>query len=120
MSKILIVEDNPANMKLTSFLLRGAGYEVLQASDADEGLALLRSALPAVVLMDIQLPGLDGLAATRLIKSDPALAHIKVIALTAHAMHGDEEAMYAEGCDGYLAKPFHHQALLKMVEKMLA
>lgn len=120
MSKILIVEDNPANMKLASFLLRGAGYQVLQATDADAGLVLLRSALPELVLMDIQLPGMDGHAATRLIKSDPLLSHIKVIALTAHAMQGDEDTMYADGCDGYLAKPLHHQTLLKMVGKMLA
>lgn len=119
MAKIIIIEDNPANMKLATFLLHGAGHEVLQATDAEAGLALIRAEMPALVLMDVQLPGMDGLAATRLLKADPALAHIKVVALTALAMKGDEETMRDAGCDGYLAKPFHHQKFLGMVGAML-
>lgn len=119
MAKIIIIEDNPANMKLAVFLLCGAGHEVLQATDAETGLALICAEMPSLVLMDVQLPGMDGLTATRLLRADPGLAHIKVIALTAHAMKGDEEAMRAAGCDGYLAKPFHHREFLEMVSNML-
>lgn len=119
MAKIIIIEDNPANMKLAVFLLCSAGHEVLQATDAEAGLALIRAEMPSLVLMDVQLPGMDGLTATRLLRNDPSLAHIKVIALTAHAMKGDEEAMRTAGCDGYLAKPFHHREFLGVVNNML-
>ena len=120
MAKIIIIEDNPANMKLAAFLLHHAGHEVLQAADAERGLVLIREHLPALVLMDVQLPGMDGLAATRQLKADPAIAHILVIALTSHAMQGNEATMRAAGCDGYMPKPFHHRELLAMVENMLA
>jgi two-component system cell cycle response regulator DivK len=120
MAKIVIIEDNPANMKLAAFLLHRAGHEVLQATDAESGLALIREHLPALVLMDVQLPGMDGIKATRRLKADPATAHIMVIALTSHAMQGDEATMRAAGCDGYMPKPFHHRELLAMVEKTLA
>ena len=120
MSRIVIIEDNPSNMKLAVFLLNSAGHEVLQATDAESGLALIRAEMPAMVLMDIQLPGMDGLAATRQIKADPAIAHIPVIALTSHAMKGDEATILAAGCDGYLPKPFHHKELTEIVEKILA
>lgn len=120
MARIVIIEDNPANMKLAAFILSSAGHEALQAGDAESGMALIREHLPALVLMDVQLPGMDGIKATRQLKSDPATARIPVVALTAHAMKGDEESMRAAGCDGYLAKPVHHRELLGMVEKMLA
>jgi two-component system cell cycle response regulator DivK len=120
MTRIVVIEDNPANMKLAVFLLHSAGHEVLQAADAESGLALIRAKMPALVLMDVQLPGMDGLAATRQLKTDPAIAHIPVIALTSHAMKGDEATILAAGCDGYLPKPFHHKELMGMVEKMLA
>ena len=119
MTKIVIIEDNPGNMKLATFLLHRAGYEVIQAVDAEVGLALIRAHLPALVLMDIQLPGMDGLAATHRIKAEPDLAHIKVIALTAHAMKVDGENIISAGCDGYLPKPFHYRDLLELVEKLL-
>ena len=119
MAKIVIIEDKPANMKLAVFLLKCAGYEVLQANDAESGLALIGAEMPELVLMDVQLPGMDGLAATRRLKSDPELAHIKVIALTARAMKGDKEAISAAGCDGYMPKPFHYQNFLGMVSHML-
>jgi two-component system cell cycle response regulator DivK len=119
MSRIVVIEDNPANMKLTTFLLNNAGHQVLQATNAETGLALIRAELPGLVLMDIQLPGMDGLAATRQLKADPAIAHIPVVALTSHAMIGDGETMRAVGCDSYLSKPFHHWELLALVSKML-
>ncbi len=120
MARILVIEDNPANLKLAEFVLTSAGHEVLKANDAAGGLELARSAQPALVLMDIQLPGMDGLTATRILKSDPLTAAIKVIALTAHAMKGDEEKMVAAGCDGYLAKPFQYAELLARVAAALA
>jgi two-component system cell cycle response regulator DivK len=119
MSRIVVIEDNPANMKLVTFLLNNAGHEVLQATNAETGLALIRTEMPALVLMDIQLPGMDGLTATRQLKADPAIAHIPVVALTSHAMIGDGETMRAAGCDSYLPKPFHHRELLALVSKML-
>lgn len=113
--KVLVVEDNPANMKLAVLVLEQAGYRVLQAGDAADGLATARSESPDLILMDIQLPGMDGLAATRELKADPATCGIPVIALTAYAMKGDDEKMRAAGCDGYLAKPFHYPDLLAAV-----
>ena len=119
MPRIVVIEDNPANMKLATFLLNSAGHEVLQATDAESGLALIRTEMPVLVLMDIQLPGMDGLTATRQLKADPLIAHIPVIALTSYAMKGDEETMRAAGCDSYLPKPIHHRELLALVDKML-
>ena len=91
----------------------------MQAADAESGLALVRTEMPALVLMDVQLPGMDGLTATRQIKTDPALMHIPVVALTSHAMKGDDETMRAAGCIAYLPKPFHYRELLALVTKML-
>ena len=120
MARILVIEDNAANMKLAVFLLEKEGHEVLQASDAEEGLRLARDRLPALILMDVQLPGMDGLAATRLLKADAATRHIKVVAVTALAMNGDREKVEAAGCDGYLAKPIRYQEFLQLVKAMLA
>lgn len=119
MPTILIVEDNPANLKLARVVLEKAGHVVLEAMDAEAGLALAREKRPDLILMDIQLPGMDGLTATMELKRDPATAAIPVLALTAHAMKGDEEKMLAAGCDGYLAKPFHYQELLARVAALL-
>lgn len=119
MACILVIEDNPANRTLAEFLLVNAGHRVLLAADAPQGLALARAAQPELVLMDVQLPGMDGLAATRELKADPATSTIKVIALTAFAMKGDEERFLAAGCDGYLSKPYPYQALLDTVRTAL-
>lgn len=119
MACILVVEDNAANMKLAVFLLEQAGHEVLQATDAEAGIRLARERLPQLILMDVQLPGMDGLTATRLLKADAATRAIKVVALTALAMGGDEEKIRAAGCDGYIAKPIRYQAFLQVVGKML-
>lgn len=118
--RLLVVDDNPQNLKLVQVLLRGAGYDVRTACDAEEALPLLRSFAPRLVLMDIQLPGIDGLELTRRIKADPTLREILVVALTAYAMKGDKERALAAGCDGYVAKPIDTDALCELVEGMLA
>lgn len=120
MARILIVEDNPQNMKLAAFLLENAGHEVLQASEARAGIDLARAFQPDLILMDIQLPGMDGLAATRVLKDDDALRNSKVYALTSFAMTGDEERFRAAGCDGYIAKPFRYQEFLATVAEALS
>jgi two-component system cell cycle response regulator DivK len=118
-ASVLVVEDNRANMKLTTLLLAREGYEVLQADNAADGLAMARERLPALILMDIQLPGMDGLEATRILKSDPATRDIKVVALTAFAMAGDEGRIRAAGCDGYVAKPIEYKQFLVEVRRLL-
>lgn len=120
MISVLVIEDNSANMKLVAFLLEKAGYRVLQAREAGTGIALARAEHPDLILMDIQLPDMDGLAATRLLKADAATALIKVVALTAFAMKGDEENIRAAGCDGYIAKPIHYKNFLAQIESVLA
>jgi len=119
MATILIVEDNAANMKLAVFLLQNAGYSVLSAPDAEAGLTLARQEHPDLILMDIQLPGMDGLAATALLKRDEATHAIPVIALTALAMKGDEERIRAAGCAGYIAKPMGYREVLATVAAQL-
>jgi two-component system cell cycle response regulator DivK len=113
--KILLVEDNAANMTLATFLLQSAGYEVITATDAETGVSLARSQNPALILMDIQLPGMDGLQATALLRADESTRAIPVIALTALAMKGDEERIRAAGCDGYIAKPLDYKSFLATV-----
>ena len=120
MARILIVEDNAANMKLATFLLRSAGHTVLSATDAEVGLTLARDEQPSLILMDIQLPGMDGLEATMLLKRDDATRAIPVIALTALAMKGDEERIRAAGCDGYVAKPMDYRNFLATIAAELA
>jgi len=121
MARILVIEDHPVNLKLVRFILESAGHQVVGAGTAAEGLALAREApQPETILMDIQLPGMDGLAATRLLKGDPVTAHIPVIALTAFAMTGDEGRILGAGCDGYVAKPFHHAQLVSTVAAALS
>jgi two-component system cell cycle response regulator DivK len=117
---ILIVEDNPTNMTLASFLVESAGHTVLFATDAEAGLALARSRQPHLILMDIQLPGMDGLEATAHLKRDAATRGIPVVALTALAMKGDEERILAAGCDAYLTKPMRYQDLLALLVERLA
>ena len=115
MARVLVVEDNAANLKLATFLLESAGHTVISAPDAEVGLALARDEQPNLILMDIQLPGMDGLEATGLLKRDPATRDIPVIALTALAMKGDEERIRAAGCDGYVAKPLDYKSFLATV-----
>lgn len=117
---VLVVEDNPANRKLVTLLLEHVGYRVLLADDAREGVVCARERHPDLILMDIQLPGMDGLEATRLLKLDKSTRDIRVIALTAFAMKGDEERMLAAGCDGYIAKPIEYRQFLAEVARLLA
>jgi two-component system cell cycle response regulator DivK len=103
--KILVVEDNAVNMELTADILGAAGYTVVQAENAERGIALARAERPALILMDVRLPGMDGLSATEILKGEAETREIPVVALTAHAMKGDEEKALAAGCKGYITKP---------------
>ena len=120
MARILVVEDNPDNMVLTVMLLESVGHAVLMAVDAEAGLTLARAEQPDLILMDIQLPGMDGLEATALLKQDDATRAVPVIALTALAMKGDEERIRAAGCDGYIAKPIGIQDFLATIAAQLS
>lgn len=119
MATVLVVEDNPANMTLAVFLLESAGHSVLSAVDAEDGLALARAQQPDLILMDIQLPGIDGLDAIARLKSEQETLAIPVIALTALAMKGDEERIRAAGCEGYIAKPIRYKEFLDLVSSFL-
>ena len=103
--RILIVDDNAVNLKLTRVLLIGEGYDVRTAADAEEALATVATFVPDLILMDIQLPGMDGLTLTRRLKADPTTKRAIILGLTAYAMKGDEERVLAAGCDGYVPKP---------------
>lgn len=118
-TKILVVEDNPLNMKLINVILSSEGVEVLEAENAEEGIEICKTAQPDLVLMDIQLPGMDGLEATRIIKNNKLLNHMPVVALTAHAMEGDEEKAYEVGFDGYITKPIDTDTFMESVRSYL-
>jgi len=112
---ILIIEDNPLNMELARDLLEARGYRVREASTAQEGIEAVRAEKPDLVLMDIQLPGMDGLTATRVLREDPNLADLKIVALTAHAMKGDEQKVLEAGCNGYISKPIDTRQFPKQI-----
>ena len=116
---ILIVDDNPANLKLARVLLTMEGYDTRTAIDAEQALTLLETFKPRVILMDLQLPGIDGLELTRRLKSSPSTRNIVILALTAYAMKGDEEKARAAGCDGYIAKPIDTTTLPTLVMSYL-
>jgi CheY-like chemotaxis protein len=118
--RILIVDDNPANLKLARVLLTAEGYEVRVAAAAEEALAVLAGFQPRLILMDLQLPGMDGLTLTRRLKSDPGTRDIAILALTAYAMKGDEQRALEAGCDGYVAKPISTRGLPQVVGGLLA
>jgi two-component system cell cycle response regulator DivK len=117
--RILVVEDTEDNRQIMRDLLSSAGYDLVEAQDGAEGVAMAKSSRPDLILMDIQLPVLDGYEATRRIKADPALSHIPVIAVTSYALSGDEAKTRAAGCDGYVAKPFSPRQLLQKVREYL-
>lgn len=117
---ILIVDDNPVNLKLARVTLAIAGYDVRTAADAEEALALLAAFHPRLILMDIQLPGMDGLTLTRRLKADAATRGIVILALTAYAMKGDEQKALDAGCDGYITKPIDTRMLPVLVARHLA
>ncbi|NLH48598.1 MAG: response regulator [Myxococcales bacterium] len=103
--QVLLIEDNELNMLLATELLQFAGFAVLQAGTAEEGIRLAKQNRPDLILMDIALPGMDGLSATRVLKAEPETNHIPIVAMTAHAMLGDKEKALAAGCNGYITKP---------------
>ena len=117
---ILIVDDNAANLKLARLLLTAEGHDARTAIDAEQALKLLETFKPGLILMDIQLPGMDGLTLTQKLKADPATRAIVIVALTAYAMKGDEERARAAGCDGYIAKPIDVNTLPMQVSQYLA
>src|SRR3954449_9268936 len=113
--RILIVEDTPLNLELARDVLEAHGYEVWAAANAEECLALLETRQPDLILMDVQLPGMDGLQLTQQLRADPATRRLPIVAMTAHAMVEDAERVRAAGCDGYLVKPIQTRTLAKQV-----
>ncbi len=116
---ILVVDDNPTNLKLACDVLESEGYTILRASDAIEAQAVIKQSPPELILMDIQMPGMDGLTLTRLLKADETYRHIRIVAMTAFAMKGDEEKAVAAGCDGYITKPIETRKLPGQIEELL-
>jgi CheY-like chemotaxis protein len=116
---VLIVDDNPVNLKLASEVLLAGDYRVVGAADAEMAQRLLSAVVPDLILMDIALPGLDGLSLTKLIKADERLRHVPVVALTAYAMRGDDLKAAAAGCDGYITKPIDTRLLAKQVASII-
>ena len=117
---ILVVEDNQLNMKLLRGLLKVSNFGILEALDAETGIEIAKEHRPDLILMDIQLPGMDGLEATQTIKNDPELKHIPVIALTSYAMSGDKEKALAAGCMDYVTKPISTKGLIEKLSKVLS
>ena len=118
-ARILIVDDNAINLKLARSVLEFAGYPVLEAADATQAVEVIRQTPPDLVLMDIALPGMDGLALTRQLKANPATSHIRIVALTASAMRGDDQKAADAGCEGYITKPIDTRKLAQQVEEIL-
>lgn len=116
---VLVVDDNPTNLKLIAYLLQAKGYDVRTAIDAETALQEVQTFRPALILMDLQLPGMDGLELTRRLKAAPETRDIVVIAVTAYAMKGDEERARAAGCDGYVPKPVDTRALPRLVAQYI-
>jgi CheY-like chemotaxis protein len=119
-ARILVVDDNQANLKLVQVLLTTQGYDVRTAADAEEAIVLLETWRPRLILMDLQLPGMDGLELTRRLKADAVTREITILALTAYAMKGDEEKAIEAGCDGYIAKPISIRSLADTVAGYLS
>jgi two-component system cell cycle response regulator DivK len=117
--RVLVIEDTEDNRQILRDLLTNAGYDVIEARDGAAGVETACLSRPDLILMDIQLPVLDGYEATRQIKSDPALRHVPIIAVTSYALSGDEAKTRAAGCDGYISKPFSPRKLLEMVRQYL-
>jgi CheY-like chemotaxis protein len=118
-SSILVVDDNPSNLKLVAVVLACAGYNVVQAGSAQEAMALIDKSPPALVLVDIQMPVMDGLTFARCLKGSDKTSRIPIVALTALAMKGDQKKALAAGCDGYIAKPIETRKLPEQVASYL-
>ncbi len=119
MKKILLVEDNPVNMRLIRLTLKTDGYEFTEATNGEEALTLAAEVVPDLIVLDIQIPKIDGYEVARRIKNDDKLKHIPIIALTAHAMKGDEEKIIDAGCDMYVSKPFDTQKFRSLVQSVI-
>lgn len=117
--RVLVIEDHEDNRKIVRDLLTASGYEMLEANTGEEGLVCAERERPDLILMDIQLPGLDGYEVTRRIKVIPALSHIPIIAVTSYALSGDDQKAFAAGCDGYVTKPFSPRLLLAKIKEYL-
>lgn len=117
--KILVVEDNSINLELVTDLLEFAGFVVCPARSAEDGISLAKSIAPRLILLDVGLPGMDGLAAASLLRQDPATRHIPIVVLTAHAMKGNEEKALATGCVGYITKPIDTRAFVPTIGRLM-
>jgi CheY-like chemotaxis protein len=117
--RILIVDDNPVNLKLAADVLEAAGFVIDRALDADQAQRVLSNTVPDLILMDLALPGMDGLTLTRKLKADPRFAGIPIIALTASAMKGDDHKALAAGCTGYITKPIDTRRLAQQLQSIL-
>jgi two-component system cell cycle response regulator DivK len=117
--RILVIEDQEDNRRIVRDLLSSVGYEIIEAVTGEDGVTAAATHVPDLILMDIQLPGLDGYDATRRIKANPALRHIPIIAVTSYALSGDDVKAFAAGCDGYVSKPFSPRALLVKIREFL-
>lgn len=117
--KVYVVEDQTTNLKLITGILERAGYSVMSSMTADEAIPEIIHSLPDLILMDIHLPGTDGLTATRILKANEATQHIPIIAVTARAMEGDREHIMSAGCDEYTAKPIRYKQVLQLIDNVL-
>jgi two-component system, cell cycle response regulator DivK len=118
-ARILYIEDNEANMYLVNYILNARGHEVLQAWDGMQGVELATNELPDLILLDIQLPGMDGYETARRIRAKPGLVEVPIVALTSYAMAGDKEKALAAGCDGYIEKPINPDTFLSQIESFI-
>jgi len=116
---ILVIEDNFLNMKLVRFILTSSGYSVFEATNAEDGIKIAKESHPDLILMDIQLPGMNGLDATRSIRNDESLKGIFIVALTSYAMDSDEKNALANGCDGFITKPIDKRSFLEKLSQLL-
>ncbi len=118
-NNVMVVEDNEKNRKLMRVILKAKGYNVVEAATGEEALGILKNQKPDIILMDIQLPGIDGITLIKQIKTDAATKDIPILAVTAYAMKGDEQKIMAAGSDGYLSKPINTQELPAIIEKYI-
>ena len=117
--RVLVIEDHEDNRRIVRDLVTASGYDLIEATTGEQGIELAAQAKPDIILMDIQLPGLDGYEVTRRIKGDPALKHIPIIAVTSYALSGDDQKAFAAGCDGYVTKPFSPRLLLAKIREFI-
>ena len=117
--RILVIEDQEDNRRIVRDLLASAGYEMIEAATGEEGVSQAEATTPDLILMDIDLPGMNGYEATRRVKSNPALRRIPIIAVTSYALSGDDAKAYEAGCDAYVTKPFSPRALLAKIREYL-